>query len=137
MAGKIDWQSQIGRRIKLRHLHVFASVAQRGSMAKAAQYLGVSQPAVSEIIYDLEDAVGVRLLDRGPHGVEPTIYGKTMLERTLAAFDELKQGVQTIEYLNNPATGDVRVGCSESLISATLAPVIPQFLLRYPCVQLH
>jgi DNA-binding transcriptional LysR family regulator len=79
MARRIDWESQIGRRLKLR-LHVFYTTVQRGSMAKAAQQLGVSQPAVSEIIADLENALGVRLLDRGPQGVEPTKYGEALIK---------------------------------------------------------
>jgi len=44
MARKIDWESQIGRRLKLRDLHVFFTVVQRGSMAKAAQQLGFPSP---------------------------------------------------------------------------------------------
>ena len=64
MLRKIDWESQIGRRLKLRDLHVFLTVVQHRSMAKAAQQLGASPPAVSEVIADLEHAVGVRLVDR-------------------------------------------------------------------------
>jgi hypothetical protein len=75
MLREIDWESQIGRRPRLWDLHVFSTVVQRGSMAKAAQHLGVSQPAVSEVIADLEHALGVRLLDRSAQGIEPTIYG--------------------------------------------------------------
>jgi DNA-binding transcriptional LysR family regulator len=75
MHRKIDWESQIGRRLRLRDLHVFSTVVQRGSMAKAAQQLGVSQPAVSEVIADLEHALGVRLVDRSAQGVSPTRRG--------------------------------------------------------------
>jgi hypothetical protein len=46
MLKKIDWESQIGRRLRLRDLHVFFTVAQHGSMAKAAAQLGVSIPTV-------------------------------------------------------------------------------------------
>ena len=60
----IDWESRIGRRLSMRDLHVFVTVVQRGSMAKAAQQLNVTQPAVSKAISDLEHALGVRLLDR-------------------------------------------------------------------------
>jgi hypothetical protein len=66
MARKIDWESQIGRRLRLRDLHVFSTVVQRGSMARAAAHLRVSQSAVSEIIAYLEHTLGVRLLDRSP-----------------------------------------------------------------------
>ena len=89
MPRKIDWESQIGRRLKLRDLHAFFTAAQRGSMSKAAQHLGVSQPAVSEAIADLEQALGVRLLDRGPHGVEPTMYGGALLRRSAAVFNSM------------------------------------------------
>jgi len=137
MVRKIDWESQIGRRLKLRDLHVFMTIVQRGSMAKAAEHMGVSQPAVSEIIANLEHALGVRLLDRGPQGVTPTMFGREMIERSRAAFDELKQGITTIEALADPTVGAVRIGCSESLMSAILAPVIDRFSREYPRVRLH
>ena len=88
MARGIDWGRQIGRRLKLRDLHVFLTVAQRGSMAKAAVELGVSQPVVSTVIADLEHAVGVRLFERSTRGVEPTQYGSALLKGGAVAFDE-------------------------------------------------
>jgi DNA-binding transcriptional LysR family regulator len=100
MLRKIDWESQIGRRLRLRDLHVFSTVIQRGSMAKAAQQLDVSQPAVSEVIADLEHALGVRLVDRSAQGVAPTIYGDALLRRSVAVFDELKQSIRDIEFLS-------------------------------------
>jgi DNA-binding transcriptional LysR family regulator len=90
MVRKINWDNQFGRRLKLRDLHVFFTVVQAGSMARAAAQLGVSQPTVSETIADLEDSYGVRLLDRSSRGVEPTIYGMALHRRCVAAFDELK-----------------------------------------------
>lgn len=137
MARKIDWESQIGRRLKLRDLHVFSTVVQRGSMAKAAANLGVSQPAVSEVISELEQTVGMRLLDRNPHGVEPTIYGRALLKRTLAAFDELKQGIRDIEFLAEPTSGELRIGCVDSIASTLLTPFGRQFFQQYPEVVLH
>jgi DNA-binding transcriptional LysR family regulator len=114
MHRKIDWESQIGRRLKLRDLHVFLTIVQRGSMAQAAQQLGVSQPSVSEVVADLEHALGVRLLDRRPQGVEPTMYGGTLVRRSIAVFDELKQTVRDIEFMSSPTSGEVRIGCQES-----------------------
>jgi DNA-binding transcriptional LysR family regulator len=137
MARKIDWDAQIGRRLKLRDLHVFFTVVQRRSMAKAAEHLRVSQSAVSEVIANLEYALGVRLLDRGPRGVEPTIYGNALLKRGTAAFDELKQSIKDIEYLADPTTGEVRIACPESLASGILPPIIAQFTQQNPGVVLH
>ena len=113
MAPKIDWESRIGRRLKLRDLHVYFAVLQCGSMAKAAAQLGVSQPTVSEVIAGLEHTFGVRLLDRKPQGVEPTIYGSALLKRGIAAFDELKQSARDIEYLADPTVGELKIGCAE------------------------
>ena len=93
MLKKIDWGSQIGRRLKMRDLHVFFTVAQRGSMGRAAAELGVSPPTISEVISDLEHGLGVKLLDRSAQGVEPTMYGHALLSRGLAAFDELTREV--------------------------------------------
>jgi DNA-binding transcriptional LysR family regulator len=137
MSSRINWESQIGRRLKLRDLHVFSTVVERGSMAKAAAHLGVSQPAISELIATLEHMVGVRLLDRRSQGVEPTIYGRALLKRSLAAFDELKQGIRDIEFLTDPAAGEVRIGCPESSASALLPPIIQKFSRQYPRVILH
>src|SRR6266849_5804789 len=85
MARIVNWENQVGRRLRLRDLHVLFMVVERGSMAKAAAELGISQPAVSDVIANLEHALGVRLLDRSPHGVEPTMYGHALLKRGLAA----------------------------------------------------
>jgi DNA-binding transcriptional LysR family regulator len=137
MLRKIDWESQIGRRLKLRDLHVFSTVVQRGSMAKAARELGVSHPAVSEVIADLEHALGVRLLDRSARGIEPTIYGDALLKRSVAVFDELKQSIKDIEFLSDATTGEVRVGCMEGPSFTLLPDVIRRFSKQYPGIKVH
>src|ERR1700731_3048638 len=98
----MQWNERIGRRLKLRDLHILLAVAKSGSMGKAASDLAVSQPAVSKAIADLEHTLGVRLLDRGPQGVEPTIYGRALLKCGLTVFDDLKQGVKELEFLADP-----------------------------------
>jgi DNA-binding transcriptional LysR family regulator len=106
-------------------------------MAKAAVQLGVSQPAVSKVIADLEHALGVRLLDRSRKGVEPTIYGQALLKRGLVAFDELKQSVRDIEFLADSTQGDVRIECPESVASSILPQLVERFSKKYPRVALH
>src|SRR4029077_18156453 len=80
-----------------------------------------------------ESALGVRLLDRNPHGVEPTMYGQALLKRGVAAFDELKQGMRDIEFLSDPTAGELRIGCPEA-IAAVLTPILKPFFRRYPRV---
>src|SRR5258706_45541 len=117
-------ENRIGRRLRFRDLQVFFAVVPAGSMAKAATELGVTQPAVSEVVAGLEHAFGVRLFDRSPQGVEPTIYGRALLKRGIAAFDELKQGIRDIEFLADPTRGEVRIGCPDSLAGGLLAPAM-------------
>jgi DNA-binding transcriptional LysR family regulator len=126
----------IGRRLRFRDLQVFFTVVQCGSMAKAALELGVSQPAVSGVVADLEHAFGVRLFDRSHAGVEPTVYGQAVLRRGLAAFDELKLGLRDIEFLADPARGEVRIGCPDSIAGAILAPLAQTFCRDYPGITL-
>jgi len=137
MLKKIDWDRQIGRRLRLRDLHVFFTVAQSGSMAKAAAQLGVSTPTVSEAIADLEHGLGVRLFDRSPKGIEPTRYGQALLKRTAVVFDELKQSIKDIEYLEDPASGEIRIACALAIAFTVVPPVLERFTERYPRVVLH
>ena len=137
MLKKIDWDNQIGRRLRLRDLHVLFTVAQRGSMAKAAAQLGVSTPTVSEVIADLEHGLGVRLLDRNPKGVEPTKYGDALLKRTRIVFDELKQSIKDIEFLADPTTGEIRIASPQGIAFTVIPHIFEWFLKKYPRVVLH
>ena len=83
--------------------------------SKAARQLAVSNPVVSKAIADLEHTLGVRLLDRSPHGVEPTIFGRALLDRGVIAFDELRQAVKHVDFLSDPTAGEVRIGASITL----------------------
>jgi len=124
-----DWESRIGRRVRLRDLHILSAVVRWGSMAKASPHLAMSQSAVSEAIAHLEDALRVRLLDRGPQGIEPTIYANALLKRGNVVFDELKQGIKDIEFLSDPGSGEVRISTPE-ILSAWLVPAAIDSLLR-------
>ena len=134
----MEWDARrLGRHLKLRDLNVLLTVARCGSMGKAAAQLAVSQPAISKTIADLEYTLGVPLLDRGPRGAEPTIYGRALLDRGLVAFDELRQAVKHIEFLADPQAGEVRVGCSVVIASGFAATVIERLSRRYPRIVVH
>src|ERR1043165_8804042 len=130
----LNWEAHLNRRLKLRDLHILFTVVHWGSMAKGAAQLGMSQPAVSEAIASLESALGVRLLDRNPRGVEPTIYARPLLKRGAVIFDELKQGFRDIEFLAHPTAGEIRIGTPESLMAGFVPAVIDQLSRRYPKV---
>ena len=90
-----NWEDRIGRRLKLRDLHILSTVVHWGSMAKGATHLGMSQPAVSEAIANLESVLGVRLLDRTSRGIEPTVYARALLKREHVVFDSSKKELET------------------------------------------
>jgi DNA-binding transcriptional LysR family regulator len=137
MTKGIDWVSRIGRRVRLRDLHVLSAVVQSGSMVKAGAQLGVSQPVVSQAIADLEAGIGVRLLDRSSRGVEPTPSGRALLKHSQMAFDDLRQGIREIDALADPAGGEVWIGCPESLSGALLPPVIERLCQEHPRAIFH
>jgi DNA-binding transcriptional LysR family regulator len=137
MARLVQWEQQIGRRLRLRDLFVYFTVVEYGSMAKAAAKLGVSTPSISEVIASLEHALGVRLFDRTPQGIVMTAYGEALLARGRAAFDELRQGIRDIEFIADPDAGELRIGCPESIAAGFLVPVLERFLKDHPRVRFH
>jgi DNA-binding transcriptional LysR family regulator len=123
---------RIGRQVKLQDLHILMTVVQAGSMAKAAGRLNTGQPNISRSITELEHAVGVRLLDRHPRGVEPTAYGRALLEGGVVVFDGLRQAVKNIECLADPTAGEVRIGCTPLLASTLVSAVVDRTSQLHP-----
>ena len=109
----MEWESRLGRRLRLRDLYVLSAVVKTGGMAKAARQLAMTQPSVSAAIANLEHMLGVSLLDRSPSGVVPTLYAEAMLRRSVVVFDELKQSVRDVETLADPSIGELRIGAAE------------------------
>src|ERR1044072_3226942 len=116
------------RRLKLSDLRLLDAVIEHGGMAKAASHLNISQPAVSKAIAALEVTLGVRLLDRNPSGVEPTVSGRALLAGGVAAFDELAKSISRIRHLSDPGIGELRIGCTE----AGAAAFVPAIIVRWP-----
>ena len=128
---------RIGRRMKLHDLHVFIAVVQAGSMNKAATLLNTGQSAISRSIAELEQTVGVRLVDRSPQGVEPTQYGRALLDGGAAVFDDLRRALKTIEFLADPTAGEVRIGSSALLAASFVSALIDRLSQRYPRIVFH
>jgi DNA-binding transcriptional LysR family regulator len=130
-------ETQIGRRLKLRDLHILLAVAQCGSMAKAAAQLSMSQPAVSKAIADMEHTLRVRLFERSPQGVEPTRYGEALIRRSNAVFNELGQGIKEIEFLADPTVGELRIGATDPFAASVVAPIMNRVSQQHPRVSFH
>jgi len=131
----MHWSGRIGRRLKPRDLHIFIVVAEQRNMARAAEQLAISRPVVSKAISDLEHLLGVRLLDRTANGVEPTIFGEALLRRGLSVFDELRKGIEEIDFLSDPKSGELRIGCTEPIVAGLAAAAIAKHSRVYPNVR--
>jgi DNA-binding transcriptional LysR family regulator len=133
----MEWESRLGRRLRVRDLYILSTVVKSGGMAKAARQLSMTQPSVSAAIANLEHMLGVRLLDRSPRGIEPTIYAKAMIRRSLAVFDELRQSVKDVKFLSDPQTGELSIGAPESICATVLPRFIEHFSKKFPRVTVH
>lgn len=134
---RVPTAQSFGRRLKVRDLEAFLAVVDCGSMAKAAAQLGVTQPAVSEIVAGLESLFGARLLDRSPRGIETTLYGRALVSRALAMLDELKEGAKEIAFLADPTVGELRIGSPESIAGGFLPAAIERFAAKYPGISIY
>lgn len=129
----LNWDDRIGRRLKLKDLHTLLTVAEVGSMAKAAQQLALSQPAISKAVAEMEFTLGAPLLDRSSRGVALTECGRLLIDRARIIFDELRQGVSDIEQLSDPTRGTIRIGATEPVIGV-VAEIISGLSRKYPRV---
>lgn len=130
-------RDRILKRLKLRDLRILIEVASAGSMARAARSLSMSQPAVSKAVQDLEVNLGARLFDRTPRGIEATIFGDAMLRRARGALDELSHGASELQFLANPARGELRLGCSEGMATGIVPVILERLLDARPGLTFH
>jgi DNA-binding transcriptional LysR family regulator len=130
----MDWDDRIGRRLRPKDLHTLKIVAELGSMAKASAELGLSQPAISKAVAELEQMLGTALLDRSARGVELTEAGRLLIERSRVIFDELRQCVRDIEHLADPTRGEIRIG-STAPLTVFVSQVISRMSRVYPHIR--
>src|SRR5436190_1634748 len=128
----MQWTDRMGRRVKLRDLHVLVAVANSGSISRAAERLAISHPVVSRTISDLEHTLGVRLFDRSSQGVEPTMYGRAFLDCGVAIFDDLRRGMQRLELLSDPASGEVIIASYDVMMAGFIPTVMDQLARKHP-----
>ncbi|NVN09688.1 LysR family transcriptional regulator [Nguyenibacter vanlangensis] len=107
----------------LQALSVFVAVCEHGSMAAAARHLGVSQPAVSQVIGEIEAKGGVRLFDRGVRPLALTAAGAVLRQSALALTSEARQAANRLREVHAGRVSLIRVGIVDSLMRAVLPPL--------------
>ncbi len=120
--------------MRFEDLHVFAVVAQRGSLHGAAQSTGSTQSAITKAIQRLEAAFGLRILNRSRRGIELTAAGTALLARV----QQLQLGVSDLqaemEAMRAAERGAVRLGAIPALLEPTLIPLLARMRRRRPQV---
>jgi DNA-binding transcriptional LysR family regulator len=123
--------------MNLNHLRVFHAVASTGSVTAAARSLEVSQPAVSKQLGDLEDSLGVQLVDRMPRGVRLTGAGKSLFEHATRIFGIESTAEAELAALLGVQRGELALGASTTIGSYLVPRVFGTFQRAHPAVRLE
>lgn len=122
--------------VQLAHLKALGAVARHASFSRAAGELGVTQPAVSMQVRQLEETLGQPLLERVGKRAFPTRAGEILLAHAARAFHELDAAVERVQELRGVMAGRVRLGTSASISIYLLPPFLRRFRSRYPATEL-
>lgn len=117
---------------KLASLRAFAKVVELGSFSEAGRALRLSRSAVSKYVGELEDELGVQLLNRTTRRVSPTENGQAYFERVLGIIGELEAADQAVTQSQAAPRGLLRVNAPMSFGTLRLGPAIAEFMQRYP-----
>jgi DNA-binding transcriptional LysR family regulator len=116
------------------HLHYFHVAATEGSVAAAAEKLGVTQPTVSEQLRALERSLGVTLFDRSPSGLKLTESGRLAFEHTSVMFRAGERLVESLGHDSRDVPRSLRVGLSSAVARATSSDFLMPLLAIPDCV---
>ncbi|MCM2972392.1 LysR family transcriptional regulator [Larsenimonas suaedae] len=117
--GDLDEHWFFKARLKLRHLYLFVVVGEQGNLHRSAELMGISQPAASRLLAEIEQRLGQSLFDRHGRGLEPNAYGELMIRRARAVLDELIGAGTEFNALQAGLAGVVNIG-------AVMEPAISQ-----------
>jgi len=123
--------------VNLKLLHTFARVAHLRSFSRAAEELGRTPSAISMQVAELEEQIGLKLLERTTRSVTPTPDGAILLERVQDSIRSLEEGIVEARDAAERRRGRVVFGCAPTVAAGTLAPVLIRFRARFPKVALQ
>lgn len=124
-------------RIDPERLIRLAVLIRQGNFSRAATHLGLTQPALSQSIAQLEREVGVKLIERTPYGAEPTIYGQVLFEHAKLIDNELVQAAQELKELAFGHKSSIRVGTSTGGAASLVALAACRLQVSYPGVDMR
>ncbi|MBB3306054.1 MULTISPECIES: LysR family transcriptional regulator [Enterobacterales] len=123
--------------LKLHQLRAFVDVARQGSIRAASRLSGLSQPALTKAIQELELALGARLFERRQQGVTLTDIGDNFFKHASLVLEELRVAQEDIQQRLGLAGGRVNIGVGGSIARTVMPQVINQFHREYPLVKVR
>jgi len=123
--------------MRLNQIRVFLAVVQSGGIHAAARVLGVSAPAVTKSLRQLEEELHVRLLNRTQHGAVATPAGRAFVARARVVQSELRKAEEDISHFAGGQMGSVAFGVGPTHMILIVPEAVPQFRLQYPTVRVR
>ncbi|MCB1395502.1 MAG: LysR family transcriptional regulator [Rhodobacteraceae bacterium] len=125
------------RREDLADMAAFVVVAEEGSFTRAARKLGVTQPALSQIVRRLEERLGVRLLARSTRSVAATPAGERLVARLSPMLRDLDEGMTELAEFRDRPSGHFRITTVEHAARTVLGPALARVLPSYPDISVE
>ncbi len=129
--------NRLQAKARLRHLQVLVKLAELGNLKRSADDLGLSQPAVTQLLADLEALLEVRLFERHSRGVRITAFGEALLPVARRMLGALAEGSETLTAMRQSGEGVVRVAGITGALTGMLAPMLPAFAQAHPRIQVQ
>lgn len=121
----------------LRHLRYFQAVAEELNYSRAARRLRIAQPALSRAVKEMEDELGVNLLERTKHQVRVTPAGAIMLQESISMLEQWEDSMRRVKRTASGEEGELRLGYVGPPTAAFLGRLLHEYRRRYPLVSLH
>ncbi|MBN8290641.1 LysR family transcriptional regulator [Rhodobacter sp. NTK016B] len=115
-----------------RHLTAFVTVSALHSLGRAAEQMHITQPALSRIIRNLEETLGVRLFERHPLGMTLTAHGQAFLPRAELLLADWSAAIEEQRHISALTTGTLRIGCVAGAVKPHLNRALQIMLKRHP-----
>lgn len=125
------------KRFNVRQIEAFRAAITLGSMTKAAESLGISQPAVSRLMVDFQEAVGFKLFRRSRGGAEPTDDARRLFELVDKFFVGLEEMNEEVHAIRNLASGSVTIAAMGPYDNGLIPGIVAGFREKYPDISIR
>lgn len=123
-------------RLKMRHLLLLLALDDYRSIRRASEELAITQPAASKQLLELEVTLGVKLFERLARGIEPTVFGQTMIRHARVAFNSLAFAHGDVMAMRSGLTGKIEIGTISTSVMSVLPRAIAQVKKESPTLQI-